>query len=1036
MLALILLGTQQSRAAELTSFLAGNGGWHMGSLVVGNITGDATPEIVVPYRNLSGQWFLDAYSSTGTRLSGFPYSGGAQEINVSPTLYDLTGDGRAEIIFTCGNSVIALRGDGTQLWSNAVNYANYVPDSGFMAVTNGFYWSNGGDFISRLPSTAVFSSQVSSPIVADLNNDGVKEVVTAWKIDPDSTTNHQDFNPFINDIWGSGEWGTMGEIWSGGIVFFNAATGAKDYTYHFHQLVESGVALGRATANQPLNVYVLNDSDSVAAFDKTKPHGLHGNGNLHKQFGKNQRLLSGSYQLGADVHTADIDGDGLDEVLIASTQSSPLWQPNETILDDDGTVMWRKWKPAVTIPLTQWQNNSAMIPVNPDHDNRIDVLSFSHSYEIAFRTWNGVELTDHPGWPKNFYPQIPTPPVVGDVDGDGQEEIIIGTYDPANASANGTLYVFALDGSVKNSVIVPGGLKHIPTLADMNGNGGVEVIYRSLAGRIFIQNFGATSSGPISWSTHRGNASHDGNLGTSLYPTGTPVITSKQGGYRRATFSWNIPGTAQAWRIYRAEKPEGPFTPLITLTGNTSSYTDYTLKPGAQCIYEVAAVYSNSTVRSAPFAILSDLNSNLLTNGGFEENSESHWDKWFTGELSWTNIMTTASNVHAGRTAMAVTLAGHGSNGTISQYGQYGTPDGNLPVVAGQLYSLGGFFKSQGLTQPSEHWLEWSSTVTAENTNTRPVRPWPLYFTPYFTPGTNATEWTYVNRTFVMPAGFPNVEIGARYTINAPGSGSFLMDDLFFRAVPSPASVNWTSLIPFGANWKYSIATPATNWFARDFSDLSWSSGKAKFGTGGGPANITTSLTPQRDAYYFRRTFTAPADPWDEFLLSATCTRGANGKALEIYLNGTKLVTSGIDTVSDQGNEVLYYDLTPFIGLLQPGENSIAVLLNNIWSSWDDVAFDLRLQAMSYAPVTAGFHSITWDPGSITQLLGVELELSVPPNSIWKLESSDSLSSPNWLLTETLSNRPSEPFTVRDIGQGLRTPPLLAPRRFYRLNPY
>jgi hypothetical protein len=179
----------------------------------------------------------------------------------------------------------------------------------------------------------------------------------------------------------------------------------------------------------------------------------------------------------------------------------------------------------------------------------------------------------------------------------------------------------------------------------------------------------------------------------------------------------------------------------------------------------------------------------------------------------------------------------------------------------------------------------------------------------------------------------------------------------------------------------------------------------------------------------------APAQPWEELLLSATCTRGAGGKALEVYLNGVKLVTSGIDTVSDQGNEVLYYDLAPFVGLLRPGDNVIAVVLNNVWQSWDDVAFDLRLQAMSYAPITAAFHSINSDPGLLSQLPGVDLEVSVPPNSIWRLESTDSLSAPNWQLMEILSNRPDEPFWLRDTGQGGRVPPLLLPRRFYRLVP-
>src|SRR4051794_33398019 len=124
-------GSLSTYASQVASFQAGDGGWHMGTLGVGNLTGDSQLEIVVPYRNSSGQWFLDAFKPDGTRLSGFPFAGDA-EINVSPTLSDLDGDGRDEIIFTCGNRVIALRGDGSTLWSTTINRTNYVPDSGFM----------------------------------------------------------------------------------------------------------------------------------------------------------------------------------------------------------------------------------------------------------------------------------------------------------------------------------------------------------------------------------------------------------------------------------------------------------------------------------------------------------------------------------------------------------------------------------------------------------------------------------------------------------------------------------------------------------------------------------------------------------------------------------------------------------------------------------------------------------------------------------------------------------------------------------------
>jgi hypothetical protein len=942
-----LLGVCAGAETLISTFQAGDAGWNLGTIAVGNLDSSPDLELVIPYRDSTGTWHLDAFKYNGQRLPGFPYTTGAEVMNVSPTLYDLDGDGRDEIIFTRSNHVIAMRANGTIMWSNTVKSATYVPNGGYQTVRGGFYWWPGGKYLRRLPATAVFSSEVSSPIVMDLTSKGVNEIVTAWKIDPDPNGDGQDFNPFIKKTYGFGEWGTIGETWSGGVVTFNASNGKQNFVYHMCHLLEAGLAVGRVDQRKALDVYALNDSGSVVAFDKTLPFGLWGKGMLHKQFGKLQQLMSGSYLAPIDIYAADLDGDGRDEVLVAGTQLSSQWQPNETILDDDGTILWRRWLPHIDITNNLgWLNSASLIPVNPDHDNHIDVLGFNHSYEITYRYWNGIELIDHPGWPKNFYPLLPTPPVVGDVDGDGQEEIIIGTYDPSINPSNGNLLIYSLDGTLKLSIPVPGGIKHIPALADVEGVGRLDVVYRSLLGQVYVENFGATTTNLVSWATHHGNMHRDGNHGVSLYPPGTPLVPKKFSGYRRASFSWTNTMVTDAYKIFRADQPSGPFLEIDTVT-NVTTYTDYNLQLGWQYIYEVGAVYGTNVVHSAPFAILSLFNNNLVANAGFEENDNSHWDKWPGGSIAMTNMTVCTNVAFCGQRSMEIVLQNNGNDGSIAQFSQYGIPDSTIYVTPGAFYSYGCWFKSGGISQPSEHWLQWTSTKTGYNTKNRPHLPFPNYFTPHFVAGTDPTDWVYVNRTFKLPLGFPNIELGHAYSIAAPGSGSIYVDNVFFRPLPAPTATNWTTCVPFGSTWRYFTNTPPSNWFASNFDDSTWPVGTAKFGAGTGPTNIVTRVAQYCPAYYFRKQFVLASADVEELLLSATCTddSGSAPFPIRVFLNGSE-INSRIEVVTAQGNETRYFDLIPFASFLQSGTNTISVLVSNYWSTWDDVAFDVSLKAI------------------------------------------------------------------------------------------
>ncbi len=1026
------LSASSDAATLVSSFTAGNGSWQLGTLAVGNVDGSPDLEIVVPYRDASGKWFLDAFKYTGQRLPGFPYAAAGEPINVSPTLYDLNRDGREEILFTRGEHVIALRGDGSVLWSNTVNAASYVPNGGYQTVTNGFYWYPSGAWVGHLPNTAAFSSEVSPPLVMDLNGNGRPEVLTAWKILPDPAGGGQDYNPFIYPVYGVGQWGTLGEDWSGGVVTMDAATGQRTFVYHLHQLVEAGLAVGRATATGPLKIYALNDSDSVVCFDKSLPFGLWGKGMLFRAFGKNQQLMSGSYLVPIDVYTGDLDGDGLDEALVAGTQLSSLWQPNETILDHNGAILWRKWLPHLTYTNNfGWLNSACLMPCNPDHDNHVDVLGWNHGYSISFRYWNGIELVDRPGWPKSFYPCLPTPPVVGDVDGDGEEEIVIGTYNPGLNPSNGSLLIYALDGTLKHSVTVPGGLKHIPALADVEGSGRLDVVYRSLSGQVYVQNFGATGTNLVSWSTHRGNMRRDGNHGASLYPPGTPLVNRKVPGFRRATFGWTNATPADCYRIYRAERAEGPFLHLATATASANSYTDLGLKPGWLYFYEVGAVYGSTTVYSAPFAVLSSPNGNLLANSGFEENENSHWDKWFTGEIETTNMCVNTNVVFQGQRSMEIRLRNKASNSTIAQFNQYGIPDSTVYVTPGAFYSYGGYFASSGISSASEHWLEWSSTKTGYNTNSRPLLPDPFYYTPHWAIGTNPVGWTYVNRTFQLPAGFPNIELRHRYTVASPASGSVFLDSLFFRQIPSPSATNWTSLIRFGSKWHYWTNTAPGSWDSASFDDRGWPLANAKFGAGSGPTNVVTRLPQLLSHYYFRTRFNLTSTNIEELLLSATCTDASLTAIypLRLFVNGQE-VKSFIDAVTMQGNQRRYFDLTPFATFLQMGTNTLAVQLGNCWSDYDDVAFDLSLQAVIVD------NSEMRCQLQVSGSSPLAISAKTPSQTVWQLQSNDDLQSGNWRLMEVFTNLTGTVLSWPDTGQNGRTPPESTAVRLYRLMPY
>ena len=120
---------------------------------------------------------------------------------------------------------------------------------------------------------------------------------------------------------------------------------------------------------------------------------------LHRQFGKNQRVMTGSYQLPIDIYTTDLDGDGLDEVLVAGTQLGTLWQPNETILDN-GRYQGMLIKQGVNYPegWTYWCNRAEATSI----PGALDFLKYAHSRGVRVFYITNRKIAEKDGIARNL----------------------------------------------------------------------------------------------------------------------------------------------------------------------------------------------------------------------------------------------------------------------------------------------------------------------------------------------------------------------------------------------------------------------------------------------------------------------------------------------------------------------------------------------------------------------------------------------------------------------------------------------------------
>lgn len=241
---------------------------------------------------------------------------------------------------------------------------------------------------------------------------------------------------------------------------------------------------------------------------------------------------------------ADVNGDGTPEIIIVGNQYDCRANPYRAlyqlpyILNKDRT-RWAgsgfNWE---TLPIPDGQagplaedyNVIETVQPNPvvvdlDGDGFKEILYASYDGRVH-AYW--LDRTEHGYWPYQVtnpaegFIRFASEPVVADLDGDGQAEVLFTTWTQKGSNAGGQLIILNHQGQLLHAVDLPrssqdwDGALGAPTLADIDGDGDLEVVIGTAHTGLVAYTLPGTSKARILWGTGRGSYLRTGQAANRL----------------------------------------------------------------------------------------------------------------------------------------------------------------------------------------------------------------------------------------------------------------------------------------------------------------------------------------------------------------------------------------------------------------------------------------------------------------------------------------------------------------------------------------
>ncbi len=458
-----------------------------------DINGDGQLEILIADKNSC----IYAWNSHGDLLPNFPlmfypHQGCYQtpRVNGPLAIGDVDGDGKPEIV--AGNQGTGT-GDGQR--------------------GRVFVWNHDGSILPGWPremdwnpTTSDSFPEVYTVALGDLSGDFRLEVLAGT-----SNNASDDGDPDVEMPYNLYAWYSNGQLLSGFPVYYRTAgiygmLGAANISGDGHD-----------------EVLVPRDHKYMNAYDGTgaNPTGWPvetlvdpSKENLYMTFSRSAPTIG------------DLDHNGSMEIIVAGKVVNrelgrQVVNSGVLVLQQNGSRHpgWEMIKLAPTRLSDNFTPNMSPALADLDHDGRLEIIVNLFDGTIRAFKENGQQLWIYNLAQGNIL--YPSEPVIGDITGEGELDIIFGAY-TYDSNAYPYIGIYALD---RNGNLLPGyplpleheanetrrGIRAAPTLADVDGDNDVEIIAGSWGGTLYVWDLPAPYNAElIPWPTARQNNLRNG----------------------------------------------------------------------------------------------------------------------------------------------------------------------------------------------------------------------------------------------------------------------------------------------------------------------------------------------------------------------------------------------------------------------------------------------------------------------------------------------------------------------------------------------